>query len=97
MNNILNLLNKSKTPYHLTSEVKAILNQNGFIELKGNILKKYVDGFLTICKMNDDRLDVYKKINKKVIKVKFRFSVKLLRFWYLYTYFIFICTCYYIK
>ncbi|MBR3864371.1 MAG: M18 family aminopeptidase [Clostridia bacterium] len=37
MNDILNLLNKSKTPYHLVSEVKAILNQNGFIELNEKI------------------------------------------------------------
>lgn len=33
MNNILNLLSKSKTPYHLTAEVKGILSNNGFIEL----------------------------------------------------------------
>ena len=33
MNNIVNLLNKSKTPYHLTNEVKAILNENGLIEI----------------------------------------------------------------
>ena len=33
MNDILNLLSKSKTPYHLTEEVKAILSANNFIEL----------------------------------------------------------------
>ncbi len=33
MLNLLNLLDKSKTPYHLTSEISSILNENGFIEL----------------------------------------------------------------
>ncbi len=37
MSDILDLLNKSKTPYHLTSEVKSILKQNGFIELNEKI------------------------------------------------------------
>ena len=33
MKDILNLLAKSKTPYHLTNEIKSILSANNFIEL----------------------------------------------------------------
>lgn len=33
MKNLLNLLDKSKTPYHLTNEIKGILSTNNFIEL----------------------------------------------------------------
>lgn len=37
MNKILNLLDKSKTPYHLVKEIKAVLEEAGFIELDEKI------------------------------------------------------------
>ena len=50
MLNILNLLDKSKTPYHAINQSKAILDANGFIELdekKPFIIEKNKDYYVT--------------------------------------------------
>ncbi len=43
MKDVLNLLEKSKTPYHLTNEIKSVLSANNFVELdekKPFVIKK---------------------------------------------------------